>query len=133
MPNYPAKLKKMGWILGAAAGLSLAVCVGAAARTRQEQGQGQQDQGPEPKAKPVYPPQDADKPPYSNDRRGRSASEGQDQARQPDAAGQVAQSSKSAREVPESLVVPAGTILLVRMNEFLSSDRNQIGDPFTAE
>src|SRR6266850_1670055 len=59
MADYPVKLKKMGWILSAAAGLSLAVCVGAAARARQEQDQGQQerqgepqqgqqDQGPEP-------------------------------------------------------------------------------------
>src|SRR5882672_1049974 len=70
MADYPVKLKKMGWILTAAAGLSLAVCVGAAARARQEQEQGQQeqqgepqqqgqqegqqDQGPEPKARPAY-------------------------------------------------------------------------------
>jgi hypothetical protein len=30
------------------------------------------------------------------------------------------------------LTVPAGTILQVRINEFLSSDKNQIGDQFTA-
>jgi len=149
MANYPAKLKKMGWMLSAVAGLSLAVCVGAAARARQEQGQGQQeqqgepqqqgqqdeqqDQGPEPKARPKYTPQDADRPPYSNDRRGRSASEARDQAGEADAARQVAQSRQGARETPETLMVPAGTILLVRINEFLSSDRNQIGDQFTAE
>jgi hypothetical protein len=34
--------------------------------------------------------------------------------------------------VPETLVAPAGMILLVRMNEFVSSDRNQVGDQFTA-
>jgi hypothetical protein len=44
MAYYPVKLKKIGWILSAAAGLSLAVCVGAAARARQEQEQGQQEQ-----------------------------------------------------------------------------------------
>jgi hypothetical protein len=127
MANYPVKLKKMGWILSAAAGLSLAVCVGAAARARQEQEQGQQDKGPEPKARPAYTSQEADKPPYSRDREMRNAPSGKDQPaqeRQPVAAGQV---------VPEALMVPAGTILLVRINEFLSSDRNQIGDQFTAE
>jgi len=131
MANYPVQWKKMGWIWSAAAGLSLAVSVGAAARARQEQelGQqdGQQDKGPAPKARPAYTSQDADKPPYSRDREMRNAPSGKDQPareRQPADAGPA---------VPETLVVPAGTILLVRMNEFLSSDRNQIGDPFTAE
>jgi hypothetical protein len=33
---------------------------------------------------------------------------------------------------PHTLVVPAGTWITVRMNQHLSSDRNQQGDPFTA-
>ena len=143
MANYPVKLKKIGWILSAAAGLSLAACSGAAARARQEQEQGQQgqqderqqqqqgqqdgqqDQGPEPKARPSYTPQDADKPPYSRDGRCEMRKEEDQRAGTAE--------PTEARAVPEMLMVPAGTILLVRMNEFLSSDRNQIGDQFTAE
>src|SRR2546430_17459400 len=40
--------------------------------------------------------------------------------------------SVPAQSVPGTLTVPAGTILLVRVNDSLSSDRNQIGDHFTA-
>jgi len=156
MTNYPGHWKKMGWMFGAVAGLSFAVSVGAAARARQEQEQsqqgqqsgqqqqegqqdGQQDKGPEPKAKPAYTSQDADKPPYSNDRKARTLSERRDKraeegaTEQMGADGQAAQQGQGAAAVPETLVVPAGTIVLVRINEFLSSDRNQVGDQFTAE
>jgi hypothetical protein len=130
MSDYPVKVKKFGWISRTAVVLSVGFCLGAAAQARQEQGQGQQEeqgqqqeQGPQEKAKPTYAPQDADKPPYSNDRRGRNAKEERDE---PDP------QSREARAVPETLTVPAGTIVLVRTNEFLSSDQNQIGDSFTA-
>jgi hypothetical protein len=33
--------------------------------------------------------------------------------------------------VPPSLTVPPGTIVIIRTNEFLSSDKSQVGDPFT--
>jgi hypothetical protein len=36
------------------------------------------------------------------------------------------------RPVPAQLTVPAGTYLTVRVNQALSSDKNQPGDPFTA-
>ena len=131
MANYPVKLKKMGWILSAAAGLSLAVCVGAAARSRQEQEQeqqdGQQEKGPEPKARPAYTPQDADQPPYSRDGEMRNAPTWKDQP------AQERQPAEAGHAVPETLIVPTGTIVLVRINEFLSSDRNRVGDQFTAE
>src|SRR6266403_2093101 len=145
MLDYPVNLKKMGWILSAAAGLSLAVCVGAAARARQEQEQGQQeqqgdrqqqqeeqrdgqqDQGPEPKGRPAYTPQDVDKPPYSRDREMRNAPSWKDQP------AQERQRAEAGQAVPEALMVPAGTIVLVRINDFLSSDRNRVGDQFTAE
>ncbi len=145
MADYSVKLKKMGWILSAAAGLSLAVCVGAAARARQEQEQGQQeqqgdrqqrqqeqqdgqqDQSPEPKGRPAYTPQDADKPPYSRDREMRNAPSWKDQP------AQERQRAEAGQAVPETLMVPAGTIVLVRINDFLSSDRNRVGDQFTAE
>ena len=80
MANNVPKLKKIGWILSAAAGLSLVLCTGAAARAPQEQEQGQQeqqdgqqDQGPPPKGRPAYTPQEADRPPYSRDREMRDA------------------------------------------------------------
>jgi hypothetical protein len=144
--DYPCKLKKWGWTVRAAVALGVVVCLSGAARAQQEQQQGQQEQqqqqgqqsgqekAQEPKAKPAYSSQDADKPPYSNDRRARTAGEEQDQATtQTGAAGQAAQPRQGAQAVPGMLLVPAGTILLVRINEFLSSDRNQIGDQFTAE
>src|SRR6266481_9224125 len=145
MLDYPVKLKRMGWILSATAGLSLAVCVGASARARQEQEQGQQeqqgdrqqrqqeqqdgqqDQSPEPKGRPAYTPQDADKPPYSRDREMRNAPSRKDQP------AQERQRAEAGQAVPETLMVPAGTIVLVRINDFLSSDRNRVGDQFTAE
>src|SRR6266850_4246915 len=143
MLDYPVKLKKVGWTLSAAAGLSLAFCVGASARARQEQEQGQQeqqgepqqqgqqdgqqDQGPEPKARPAYTPQDADRPPYSRDREMRNAPSRRDRP------GQERQRAHTSQAVPETLMVPAGTIVMVRINEFLSSDRNQVGDQFTGE
>jgi hypothetical protein len=34
--------------------------------------------------------------------------------------------------VPATLTVPAGTVISVRVNEWLSSDRNQVGDGFNA-
>lgn len=119
----------------------------------QQQGQdqqGTQDQPPpaqDSKPKPTYAPQDADKPPYSHDRPRRNSPEGQvpqssqtewnqqGPSNQPHQEGQGSQAgpgNQAGASVPPMLTVPAGTILMVRINEFLSSDRNQIGDQFTA-
>jgi hypothetical protein len=134
MLDTPVKVKMFGWIARTAVVMSVVFCLSAAAQARQEQGQGHQDQqgqqqeqgqqsGQQEKAKPTYAPQDEDKPPYSNDRRGQKASDERDDA---------APRGRHAQALPETLTVPAGTIVLVRTNEFLSSDQNQIGDPFTA-
>jgi hypothetical protein len=40
--------------------------------------------------------------------------------------------SSANQAVPPELVLPAGTIVIVRLSETLSSDRNQVGDGFTA-
>jgi hypothetical protein len=105
----------------------------------QQQDQGQQQANPqEAPPKPKYSPQDADKPPYSKDRQAQSAPAGQAQPGQP--SGQPAQGEPAAPsqtgpatgQLLDKLTVPAGTILLIRTNDFLSSDRNQIGDQFTA-
>jgi hypothetical protein len=134
----------LGGLLGRATGaLALAFCLSAAAQARQEQQQGQQDQqeqqqgqqqekekAQEPKAKPTYASQDADKPPYSQDRPQRNAPRGEYSAAQSE---QPAQAVQAAQAVPGNLTVSAGTIVVVRINEFLSSDKNQIGDAFTGE
>ena len=107
MVNHPASSRSFSFISRATAALALAACLSASTYGKEQQAQDSQ-------AKPTYAPQDADKPPYSYDR--------------PAAATPATQ----VQPVPGTLTVPAGTILLIRINEYLSSDRNQIGDHFTA-
>jgi hypothetical protein len=104
----------------------LVFSLGAAAHPRPTPQDQQQDQAQEGKAKPAYAAQDADKPPYSLDRQ-RNASPEENQTTQ------SAPPAQAVQSVPGTLTVPAGTIVVVRINEFLSSDRNQIGDAFTGE
>jgi hypothetical protein len=108
MANHPARWKNFGFISRSLAALALAVCLSAGAYAQEEQ---TQDSRP----KPTYAPQDPDKPPYSHDQPA------------PAAPGPQVQSVP-----PATLTVPAGTILLIRINEYLSSDRSRIGDQFTA-
>ncbi len=119
MVNCPVKLRSFGSISRVTAALALAACLGSGAYAQEQQGQqrGDQQQTQDAPPKPTYAPQDADKPPYSHDGPIQNA---------PDA------SPPPARSVPGTLTVPAGTILLIRINEYLSSDHNQIGDHFTA-
>lgn len=101
----------------------------------QDQGQDQQPPNPPGTPKPKYPPQEADKPPYSKDRHPTSSPSGQAQPDQPQMQEPPAnqpQAAQAPAQLPGKLTIPAGTILLVRTNDFLSSDRNQIGDQFTA-
>jgi hypothetical protein len=42
------------------------------------------------------------------------------------------QPARPTAPLPSTLTIPAGTVLSVRVNEFLSSDKNQIGDRVTA-
>ncbi len=107
MVNHPASSRSFSFISRATAALALAACLNAGTY-------GQEQQAQDSQAKPTYAPQDADKPPYSYDR--------------PAATTPATQ----VQPVPGTLTVPAGTILLIRINEYLSSDRNQIGDHFTA-
>jgi hypothetical protein len=150
MKIQPALSRKLGYMGRVAGALALAFCLGLVTWA-QEQGQAQtqqQDQGQqqaqpqqpdaqpqEPQAKPKYPPQDADKPPYSKDRPGqngpdRQAPNNQPQSQQP--LPDQRQSAQPPSQLPDKLTIPAGTILLIRTNDFLSSDRNQLGDQFTA-
>ena len=118
-----------------------------------------QQQPPDAQPKPKYAPQDADRSPYANDRR---ASGAYGQAPPPDSSAQNGpvqngpgqngrapygppqqygpeqnggaqnEPNPQQRSVPPVLTIPAGTEVVVRINELLSSDRNQVGDRFTA-
>jgi hypothetical protein len=136
--NHPASRSGFGLYWRGTAAMALAFCLGVGTYAQQDQQQGQQQdqqqaQPPQPPqqpqdspSKPTYAPQDADKPPYSHDRPRQNAPYPQDQQAP---ANQPAQPSQP---LPPILTVPAGTILQVRINDFLSSDKNQIGDQFTA-
>ena len=134
MAHYPAILKGFGQFWRATGVLALALCLSAGAYAQQDPQQGQQQdqeqdqqqQTQDSQAKPSYAPQDADKPPYSHDRPRQNPPGGQSQNAPP------LQPAQPAQQLPGTLTVPAGTILLIRINDYLSSDRNQIGDQFTA-
>ncbi len=133
MSEHPAILRGFGqsWRATGTAALAMCLSAGAYARQQQDPQQGQQpdqQQAQPPTAtpdqtKPSYAPQDADRPPYSHDRPRQNPPEGQSQN---------APTAQPPQPVPGTLTVPAGTILLIRINDYLSSDRNQIGDQFTA-
>jgi hypothetical protein len=121
MSNYPAKSSSFGSISRGTGALALALCLSAGVHAQEQQDQQQgdtQQQTQETQPKPVYASQDADKPPYSHDKPVQNA---------PDVP-----PSQPAQSVPATLTVPAGTILLIRINDFLSTDHNKIGDQFTA-
>jgi hypothetical protein len=142
MVKHPAISRTIANLLRALGVLALASSISTPARAQQDQqgqgqGQGQdqpqaqeqpqsQQQPPDSRPKPNYAPQDADKPPYSHDRQRQNPRDEQPQQ------AQGAQPALPAQTLPGSLTIPAGTILLIRTNDFLSSDRNQIGDLFTA-
>src|SRR5215469_8489395 len=111
-----------------AGALALTFCLGLSART-QEQGQGQaqqqaqgqqqtQPQQPdaqqqEPQTKPKYPPQDADKPPYSKDHPIASEPTRQAPFNQPGAEQPQPDQRRSPQlpsQLPDRLTIPAGTI-----------------------
>src|SRR6266403_3201716 len=131
MVNHPAILRGFERFWHATGAAALALCLSAGAYAQQDPQQGQQPgqqqaQPPQPtqeQTKPTYAPQDADKPPYSHDRPRQNPPEGQSQN---------APLAQPTQQVPGTLTVPAGKILLIRINDYLSSDRNQIGDQFTA-
>src|ERR1700694_3700941 len=98
MANHPARWRKFGFILKGSCALALAFCpsAGASPQEQQDQQQGEQQQAQDSQHKPSYAPQDADKPPYSQDR--------------PAAAAPAP--SPQVQPLPGTLTVPAGTILL---------------------
>jgi hypothetical protein len=120
MVKHPAKSRIVGSISRGTAALALAVSLSAGAYAQEQQSQRQAEQPQQTQdtpPKPTYAAQDPDKPPYSHDKPTQNA---------PGAP------SLPAQPVPGTLTVPAGTILLIRMNNYLSSDQNRIGDQFSA-
>jgi len=97
----------------------------------QAQGQAQQQADQPPQAQlpdrpaPTYASQDADKPPYSRDTR-------PDTRPAPNVEAAPLPPSQPSQLLPSVLTIPAGTILMIRTNDFLSSDNNRAGDSFTA-
>jgi hypothetical protein len=117
MLSHPAKAQSLGLVSEGLAALALVFGLGTGAYAQEQQGQQQSEpQTRGTQSRPTYAPQDADKPPYSEDHPALTAP-----APQPQPA-----------SVPSTLAVPAGTILLIRINDYLSSDRSRIGDQFTA-
>src|SRR6266849_3418904 len=120
MVHHPANSRSLGSFSRGTGALALAFCLGAAAYAQEQQGQQQgdpQQQTQDTQAKPTYASQDADKPPYSHDKPVQNT---------------PIAPSPPTQSVPGTLTLPAGTILLIRVNDYLSSDRSKIGDQFTA-
>jgi hypothetical protein len=126
MTNYSAASKNSALLWRATGAVALMLCLSTGTYAQQDQ-QGQpqdrptagqpQPQAQDPPAKPTYASQDADRPPYSHDRPMQNAPEAP---------------APPAQPLPGTLTVPAGTVLIIRMNDYLSTDHSKIGDQFTA-
>jgi hypothetical protein len=135
MVNHPAILARFGQFSRAAGTAALALCLSAGAYAQQQEGppqdqdqqQGDPQQQQAPPSRPTYAPQDADRPPYSHDRSRQNTPEGPRRNAEPQQAPAPAQPN-----TPNTLTIPAGTVLVIRTNDFLSTDKNQVGDQFTA-
>jgi hypothetical protein len=142
MTNHSAPTSISNLLFRTAGTVALTLCLSSGSYAQeQQQGQGQQQeqaqqadrpqqQPPDrPAAKPTYAPQDADKPPYARDNRRDNPSSMQNAPEPPP---QPAQAPQPSQPLPSTLTVPAGTVLVIRTTDFLSSDKNKAGDPFTA-
>jgi hypothetical protein len=98
----------------------------------------QQPQTPDQQASPVPPQQgtnraqDSNRPPISRDQVPQNPGEyGLQNPPSPNRSPSPNGPSDQYAPPPALLTIPAGTVLIMRINEPLSSDRNQIGDQFT--
>jgi len=136
MTNHSAPSNSSRIFWNASTALALALCLGVAtvAQEQQDQSQSQQqdqqaqqqaDQSPPSQTPdrpaPAYASQDADKPPYSRDSRLAPSTQAAPTA-----------PAVPSQSLPSFLTIPAGTVLLIRTNDLLSSDNNRAGDSFTA-
>ncbi|HKV63709.1 MAG TPA: hypothetical protein VJO16_17510 [Candidatus Acidoferrum sp.] len=144
--SAPSSISRLFCRAAETAALTLCLSAGSYAQDQQEQQsqqqdqeqaqqQGQQAERPQPQpadrhaSKPTYASQDADKPPYSRDHRSMSVKNASEPPPQSD---QPTQAPQPSQPIPGTLTVPAGTVLVIRTTDFLSSDTNKAGDPFTA-
>jgi hypothetical protein len=140
MTNHSAPSSISNLLCRTAGTLALTLSLSSGSYAQEQQQSQQQEQGQQtdrptqqpadrPAARPTYAPQDADKPPYARDNRRDNPSSMQNAPEPPP---QPAQAPQPSQPVPGTLTVPAGTVLVIRTTDFLSSDKNKAGDPFTA-
>jgi hypothetical protein len=104
---------------------------------QQSQQPGQQADRPpqtsqQPQAQGQQAPQDNNRPPVSRDRVPQNSGQyGQQNPPSPYGTASPNGPNDEYPPPPALLTIPAGTVVIVRTNEPLSSDRNQIGDRFT--
>jgi hypothetical protein len=160
MNFHPAVSKRCAVVSRGACAVTLALSLGGfamATQQQQEQAPPTQEQGQQPDK----PAQKQDQSQQQSQQQGQQAdrpAEGSQQQQTPDSnrppisrdqvpqnAGEYGQQNPAPSNRPPSmnglgdqylpppalLTIPAGTVLIIRLNEPLSSDRNQVGDPFT--
>jgi hypothetical protein len=110
--------------------VTLALSLGGLALAKQQeqapptQEQSQQQPAPPPQQNSASP-QDSNRPPMSRDRVPQNSGQNAPQYSSPNGP------NDPYAPPPALLTIPAGTVLIMRINEPLSSDHNQIGDRFT--
>lgn len=156
MRFFPAVSEKSAWVCRGAAVLALAAFVSWPALSQEQQGQGQQgqqgqqqqqgqgqqaqaqEQGQQPSQASATP--NANRPPVTSQDRvpdyPPDAPYGQTPYPGPYSRGYGQRyGSQNAQQsfppAPAELTIPSGTVVIVRTNDFLSSDKNQAGDQFT--
>ncbi len=143
-----------GWLFRGAGAATLALSLSGLAFAQQEQPPQQAD--PPPQSQQAQPPQQAAQPPQSQQAQpqDQQAPQQQDSNRPPTSVDRVPQNAPQSRQQnppqyspqnppppngpedqyvppPALLAIPSGTVLIMRLNEPLSSDRNQVGDQFS--
>ena len=139
MKFSPASLRRCGWVFRCAGAATLALSLSAFALAQQEQPPQQADQPPQsqqdqPQDQQAPPQQDGSRPPISVDRvpqnppqSGHRNSPQYSHQNPPPPDGPNDQYAPP----PALLTIPADTVLIMRLNEPLSSDHNQVGDQFS--
>lgn len=154
MKFHPAVLKRGALVSSGVSALAMALSVSGLALAQQQQEQppptqqqaqqqsqqpGQQadrppqtSQQPQAQDRPAPSPQDNNRPPMSRDRVPQNPGPyGQQNPPSPNGAPSANGPNDEYAPPPALLTIPAGTVVIMRINEPLSSDRNQIGDQFT--
>jgi len=157
MKFHPAVLKRGALVSSGVSALAMALSVSGLALAQQQQEQppptqqeaqqqsqqpgqqadrppqtSQQPQAQDRPAPPAPSPQDNNRPPMSRDRVPQNPGPyGQQNPPSPNGAPSPNGPNDEYAPPPALLTIPAGTVVIVRINEPLSSDRNQIGDQFT--